>query len=91
MIYSVVNCQEAYAKALCVPQAELAAAQEAGEVLAAHQLITDAYRTDVRPLLMQVRAELGAPLDPFAAYRASGYEEKIRTERGVADASGGFQ
>ena len=47
-------------------------------MLAAHQLLTDAFRTDVRPLLTQVREEMGTPLDPIAAYRASGYEEKIR-------------
>ncbi len=91
IIYSVLNCQEAYAKALCVPRAQLADAQAAGEVLDAHRILTDAYRVDVRPLLMQVREEMGVPVDPIAAYKASGYEEKIRKERGVADASGGFQ
>jgi len=91
MIYSVLNCQEAYAKALCVPRPQLAAAQQAGEVMDAHTLLTDAYRIDVRPLLMQVRSEMGVPLNPIAAYKASGYEEKIRSERGLADASGGFQ
>jgi L-rhamnose isomerase/sugar isomerase len=90
-IYAVMNCQEAYAKALIVPHAQIAAAQAAGEVLAAHRLLTDAFRTDVRPLLMQVRHEMGVPSDPIAAYWASGYEEKIRRERGVASTSGGFQ
>jgi L-rhamnose isomerase/sugar isomerase len=91
MIYSVLNIQEAYAKALLVNRRELAEAQAAGEVLAAHKLLTDAYRTDVRPLLAQVRAEMGVPTDPMAAYWASGYEEKIRKERGIAATSGGFQ
>jgi L-rhamnose isomerase/sugar isomerase len=91
MIVSVVNCQEAYAKALLVPQATLQAAQAAGEVLAAHQILTDAFRTDVRPLLAQVREEIGVPTDPIAAYRASGYEQKIANERGVKSSSGGFQ
>ncbi len=91
MIYSVVNCQEAYARALTVPRRKLAALQESGEVMAAHRMLTDSFRNDVRPLLMKVRDEMGVPLDPFAAYRASGYEEKIRSERGLADASGGFQ
>lgn len=91
MIQSVLNCQEAFAKSLCINQKELAEAQDAGEVLAAHNIINDAYRTDVRPLLVQVRKEMGVPTDPVAAYRASGYEEKVREERGVADASGGYQ
>jgi L-rhamnose isomerase/sugar isomerase len=91
MIYSVLNCQEAYAKALLVPREKLAAAQAAGEVLKAHVILTDAYRIDVRPLLVQVREELGVPADPLAAYWASGYEEKIREERGLAATSGGYQ
>jgi L-rhamnose isomerase/sugar isomerase len=91
VIYSVLNCQEAYAKALIVPRAQLAAAQAAGEVLEAHRLLNEAYRTDVRPLLAQVREELGRPADPLAAYQASGYEAQIRAERGMAAASGGFQ
>jgi L-rhamnose isomerase/sugar isomerase len=91
MLLSVINCQEALAKALLVPRARLAALQAEGEVLDAHRLLTDAFRTDVRPLLAQVREELGAPADPIAAYKASGYEAKIRKERGIASTSGGFQ
>lgn len=91
MIYSVLNCQEAYAKALLVQRDRLAAAQAAGEVLEAHRILNQAYRTDVGPLLAQVREEMGVPTDPIAAYRASGYEERIRAERGKAIASGGFQ
>ena len=45
----------------------------------------------MRPLLAQVREELGVEADPIAAYLASGYEEKVRRERGVAATSGGFQ
>jgi L-rhamnose isomerase/sugar isomerase len=91
ILYSVLNCQEAYAKALIVPRARLQDAQQAGEVLRAHRILTDAYRTDVRPLLAQVRQEMNIPIDPIAAYEASGYEAKIAGERGLADASGGFQ
>lgn len=91
MIQSVLNCQEAYAKSLLVNRKALVELQQAGEVLAAHNLLNDAYRTDVRPLLMQVREELNTPINPIDAYRKSGYEEKIRKERGIANASGGFQ
>jgi len=91
MIYSVLNCQEAYAKALLAPRKALAAAQAAGQVIEAHALIADAFRVDVRPLLAKVREEMGVPVDPMAAYRASGYEEKIRKSRGVAANLGGYQ
>ena len=50
MVLSVVNLQEAYAKALLVDREALAAAQADGDVLRGHELLLDAYRTDVRPL-----------------------------------------
>ncbi len=91
MILSVLNCQEAFAKSLLVPQDELKDLQLNGEVLLAHRVLTDASRTDVRPLLEQVRRELDVPTDPIAAYFASGYEEKIREARGLTTISGGYQ
>lgn len=91
MLLSVMNCQEAYAKSLIVQREKLADAQRAGDVIGAHSLITEAFRTDVRPLLACVREEMGIPVDPIAAYRASGHEKKIAAERGIAATSGGFQ
>ena len=41
----------------------------------------DAFWTDVRPALAAFREERGLPADPFAAFRASGYEEKVAGER----------
>ncbi|MDP2964695.1 MAG: L-rhamnose isomerase [Pelolinea sp.] len=91
MIHSVINCQEAYAKALLVPRNALKEAQLAGDVLGAHRVITEAFKTDVRPLLAQLREEMGVPEDPIEAYRKSGYEEKIRAARGTHTSSGGYQ
>jgi L-rhamnose isomerase/sugar isomerase len=45
----------------------------------------------VRPLLAQVREELGVPADPLAAYAASGYEARIANERGTVAQTGGYQ
>ncbi len=91
MILSVLNCQEAFAKSLLVPRDKLRELQINGEVLLAHRLLTDASRTDVRPLLEQVRREMDVPEDPISAYMASGYEDKIREERGLSTISGGYQ
>jgi len=91
MIHSVLNCQEAYAKALIVPRKQLEAIQQAGDVLTAHRLLVQAFNTDVQPLLEQVREELGVPIKPIEAYTNSGYEQKIRDERGVSPAIGGYQ
>jgi L-rhamnose isomerase/sugar isomerase len=91
MILSVVNCQIALAKALLVDRARLREAQLNGDVLGAHELMNNAYHTDVRPLLARAREELGVPVDPIAAYRASGYETAIATARGRASQAGGYQ
>ena len=80
-IRSVMNVQEAVAKALLVDAEELRAAQLAGDVLAANAALMDAYNTDVRPLLAELRAEMGLAPDPVKAYLASGYAEKIVSER----------
>jgi L-rhamnose isomerase/sugar isomerase len=80
-IRSVMNVQEATAKALLVDRSALAAAQQAGDVLGANAVLMDAYNTDVRPLLAELRTELGLDPDPMAAYAASGYAERIAAER----------
>jgi L-rhamnose isomerase/sugar isomerase len=86
IIRSVMNVQEATAKALLVDRDALATAQNNGEVLDANAILMDAYNTDVRPLLAEVRTDAGLDPDPVAAYRRTGYQEKI-----VADRVGGTQ
>ena len=81
MIQSVVNIQTAYAKALIVDREALRAAQLEGDVLGAHRVLTDAFETDVRPILEQLRAERGLPADPVVAYRSEGHEQRLARER----------
>ncbi|WDV56290.1 L-rhamnose isomerase [Streptomyces coeruleorubidus] len=81
IIRSVMNVQEATAKALLVDGEALGAAQRSGDVLEANAVLMDAYNTDVRPLLREVREEMGLDPDPIAAYRRSGWAEQIVAER----------
>ncbi len=90
MLQSVLNCQEAYAKALHIDFERLQAAQEAGDVLEAHRTLMDGFKCDVRPLLETVRSEMGLPTDPIKAYRQSGYLEQVSLARGTAVGGGGF-
>jgi L-rhamnose isomerase/sugar isomerase len=85
-IRSVLNVQEAAAKAALVDHGALAKAQQDGDVLGANAVLMDAYNTDVRPLLADLRAGQGLDPDPMAAYARSGYAEKIVAGRvgGVA-------
>ena len=81
MVLSIVNLQEAYARALLVDRAALAAAQQRGDVLGAHEVLLEAFRTDVRALCAQARLELGASADPVGELRSSGYPERMAAER----------
>jgi len=74
-IQSVINIQEAYAKALLVDRELLYNLQKEGRVLDAEECVKDAFRTDVRPLLKEVREEMGIDPDPLSAFRKSGYLE----------------
>jgi L-rhamnose isomerase/sugar isomerase len=88
IIRSVMNVQEATAKALLVDRDALAVAQQNGDVLGANAVIMDAYNTDVRPLLADLRMDLGLDPDPVAAYHRSGYFERIREERAGGQQAG---
>jgi L-rhamnose isomerase / sugar isomerase len=81
MILSVMNLQEAYARALLVDRRALDEARRSGDVLGAHRVMLDAYATDVRPLCAKVREDLGAAGDPIAAFEQSGYAERVAGER----------
>ncbi|HEV7898321.1 MAG TPA: L-rhamnose isomerase [Planosporangium sp.] len=80
-IRSVMNVQEATAKALLVDAEALATAQRTGDVLGAHAVLMDAYNTDVRPLLASLREEQGLHPEPMAAYARTGYAEKVISDR----------
>ena len=88
VIRSVMTVQEATAKALFVDADALTTAQQAGDVLGAHGALMDAYNTDVRPLLAELRTDMGLDPDPVAAYHRSGYAGRIRAERVGGEAAG---
>ena len=87
-IRSVLNVQEALAKALLVDRDALAEAERVGDVLGGNAVLMDAFATDVRSDLADWRTSRGLPADPMAAYRASGYAERIVAERVGGSAAG---
>lgn len=87
-IRSATNVQEATAKALLVDREALSAARAVGDVLAANDVFVDAFNTDVRPLLAELRESQGLDPDPMRVFLASGYLERIRSERVGGDAAG---
>jgi len=55
--------------------------QQDEDIIRAEKIITEAFETDVTPLLFKVREEMGVPLDPLEFFRESGYLEKIQRRR----------
>ncbi len=91
LMVSAVETQRAYAQALAVDRAALAAAQDASDVMLAHRLLKAGFVTDVSPILAEARRRQGGAVDPVAAYRASGYRAKKAEERpAVARSSSGI-
>ena len=71
-------------KRVALLQSELESAQKRHDVVACEEVLREAFFTDVEPLLRQVRQKLSCPVNPVAAYRASGYEAaaaKTRTAK----------
>jgi len=81
MLQTVTTAQELFAKACLVDRAMLQAAQARRDLVDAEECLKAAFRTDVTPLLSEWRARHDLAADPMAAYRASGYIEKITAER----------
>ena len=90
MVLSVVNCQTALAKALSVDYDALREAQGNEDVLGAHRVLMDAFESDVRPLLREVRTEMAVPADPLTALREDNYPKRVIKERGTGSGGGGY-
>ena len=91
MIQSVSNIQTAYAKALMVDDARLADAQRAGDVLGAHRVLLEAFETDVRPLLAELRTGHGLEADPVEGFRRGGFAEQLARERGTESVESAYE
>lgn len=89
MIQTVEHIQTAYAKALCIDRHKLYAAQLANDIVSAETCMTEAFNTDVSPLLKVVREEMGIDPNPLEAFRASGYWAKVSKERAGRKGGGG--
>lgn len=81
MIQSVMNLQVAYTKSLLVDFEHLTEVQKVNDVIAAENILHEAFETDVRPILIKARLERGLEPDPISAFRASGYLNNIIKSR----------
>ncbi|WP_289064341.1 sugar isomerase [uncultured Zobellia sp.] len=90
LIQSLEAIQEAHAKALLVDQKLLTEAQLNHDVVKCQEILQDAYRTDVRPLLERARLNRGGALSPLDAYRSLKVRENLIKERGADSVASGL-
>jgi len=87
MIQTVTTAMELYAKAALVDHAKLAGHQQKCELVDAENCLRDAFATDVRPAIREWAVSKGLAADPMAAFRESGYLQRIEAERGSRNMS----
>ncbi|HRE66053.1 MAG TPA: L-rhamnose isomerase [Cyclobacteriaceae bacterium] len=82
LLQSVEAIKIAYAQALLIDRRELNRAQENNDVARAQEILQQAYRTDVRPLLAEARLKSGAALQPIQLFRELNVRKQLVSERG---------
>ncbi len=80
----------AYAQALLVDQQALKEAQQENDVTRCQEILQDAYRTDVRPLIKQARLQAGGVINPIEAYRKFNIRNHLIEERGTSSVATGL-
>lgn len=88
LLQSLENISIAYAKALLVDRKALHAAQEENNVVAAEQILQQAFQTDVRPLIRETRLRKGAAINPIAYFTENNCRTTRIQERGTSVATG---
>ena len=82
LLQSVEAIKLAYAQALIVDHRRILAAQTDNDPVLAQEILHDAFRTDVRPLLAEARYRNGAALDPIQMFRKLNIRDLLIKERG---------
>jgi L-rhamnose isomerase/sugar isomerase len=90
LLQSVEAIKLAYAQAMVVDDARLREAQEQNDAVLAQEVLQDAFRTDLRPLVAESRLREGAALQPVQAYREAGVRRQLIRERGEKTVSTGL-
>jgi len=82
VLHTIDSLQITLARALILDRRRLEEMRAANNIIGANRVFLDAFLTDVRPIVQMARMEQDLPLDPVAAFDASGYQEQIERERG---------
>ncbi len=90
LLQSIEAIKIAYAQALLIDRAALEEARENNDPSLAQEILQDAYRTDVRPLLAEARMRSGGSLQPLSLYREAKVRQQLIKDRGSKTVSTGL-
>jgi L-rhamnose isomerase/sugar isomerase len=82
LIQSVEAILISYAQALLVDTKKLAEARNQNDAVMAQEILQQAFRTDVRPLIAEVRLREGGALHPIALFRDKKIRKQLIRQRG---------
>ncbi len=82
LLQSLENISVAYTKALLVNRNALHKAQENNDVVAAEQILQDAFLTDVRPIVAEARLKNGAAINPIKYFMEQSIRANLIAQRG---------
>jgi L-rhamnose isomerase/sugar isomerase len=83
LLQSVEAIMVTYAQALLVDRKKLAEAQSNNDVVTGQQILQNAFRTDVRPLVAEARLRNGGALEPIQLFRKENIREDLIKQRGL--------
>lgn len=90
LLQSVEAIKIAYAQALLIDRNKLEDARENNDSVLAQEILQNAFRTDVRPLLAEARKQAGGALDPIAVFRKNNIRKRLIKERGAKTVTTGL-
>ncbi len=90
LIQSVEAIKITYAQALLIDRNALVNAQTNNDVSLSQEIIQQAYRTDVRPLLAESRFRLGGAINPLLSFRQLQIRKNLVKERGLKSVATGL-
>ena len=90
LLQSVEAIMIAYAQALLVNQVTLNEVRSLNDVVAAQDILQNAFRTDVRPIVAEARLRAGGSLNPTGLFRELKIRHKLIQERGTKTVATGL-
>lgn len=90
LLQSVEAIMIAYAQALLVDKTQLEEARQQNDVVKSQEILQQAYRTDVRPVVAEARLRSGAALQPLQLFRQQKVREHLVKERGAQTVATGL-